>query len=192
MLERLIEIDHSVFLYLNTLGSSSFDSLWLMITKFYYWIPIFAWILYLTVKKLGWKHTLLIMFCLALLITITDQSTNLVKHLVQRLRPCNNPEFEGIMRQVQVRQSFSFFSGHASSSMAVTFFIFKVLRPHLKYIGFFFIWPLLFAYSRIYLGLHYPGDILCGYIFGIITATLMYFLYLKLRKLYIEPKSENL
>lgn len=192
MLERLIEIDRDVFVWLNGLGSETYDGLWLAITKFTSWIPIFAIVLYLAFKRLGWKHALLVIGCIALLILFTDQTTNLIKNYFARLRPGNNPEIADLIRAVQKRKSFSFISGHASNSMAVAFFLYRVLHPYLKYMGFFFLWPLIFAYSRIYLGLHYPGDILCGYLYGLLTGFGMSYLYAYLRNRFFPEQKANL
>lgn len=192
MLEKLLEIDRDVFVWLNALGSEQFDGFWLFITKQFNWIPVFAIIMYLTFKKLGWRHAILVIVIIALLITITDQTTNLFKNGFQRLRPGNNPEINEFIRAVQKRNSFSFISGHASNSMACAYFLFRVLKPYLKYMGFIFLWPVIFAYSRIYLGLHYPGDILMGYLWGILTATLMLMLYRYLRDKYFPQQKENL
>lgn len=191
MLERILEIDKAVFLWLNSLGSETFDPIWLVITRFTSWFPVFAVFLYLAFKRLGWKHALLLIGCVALLLTITDQATNLFKFYFERLRPVNNPDFDGIMREVQIRKSFSFISGHASNSMAVAYFLYRVLHPYIKWMGFFFLFPMIFAYSRIYLGLHYPLDILCGYAFGILTATIVLLLYARLRDKYF-PQEDNL
>lgn len=189
MLEKILEIDTAVFVYLNSLGSETFDWLWLIITKQTSWIPIFAIILYLTFKRLGWHHALLLIVLISLLLTLTDQTTNLLKNGFQRLRPVNNPDIAGFIRAVQTRSSFSFVSGHASNSMAVSIFLYVTLKPYLKYMGFIFLWPLIFAYSRIYLGLHYPIDILMGYVWGLITASLLLLLYRYLRdKLFPEEK----
>lgn len=188
MLERITELDVSLLVYLNSLGSQSFDSLWLFITKQFNWIPVFAVILYVVVKKFGWKHTLLILVMIALLITITDQTTNLVKNSIQRLRPCNNPDIMDYIRIVKSSNTFSFFSGHASNSMAAAFFIYRLLRPYYKYAWILFLWPLVFAYSRIYLGLHYPLDIICGYIWGIFTSSIVFLLYRFLRDKYFIKK----
>ncbi len=177
MLDWLLDLDRNVFVYLNSLGSETFDGFWSFITKQLHWTPFFIFLLYLAVKKLGWKHTALILVMIAVLIAFTDQTTNLYKKGLQRLRPGNEPEIAGIIRAVQHRSSFSFISGHASNSMAAAFFLFMVLRRYYKYMGFIFLWPLIFAYSRIYLGLHYPGDILAGYLWGIFTATLVLKLY---------------
>lgn len=192
MIETLLELDKNLFIYLNSFGSETFDGFWLFITKQINWIPIFAIIAYLVFKHLGWKHALLVIGVIALLILVTDQTTNLFKNGFQRLRPGSDPSLEGLIRAVQTRKSFSFISGHASNSMAAAFFLYMVLKPYLKYMGFIFLWPLIFAYSRIYLGLHYPGDILCGYIWGILMASIMLRLYVFLRNKYFPNQKENI
>lgn len=186
MLETLQQLDRDLLVYLNSLGSETFDPIWKVITKQIYWTPVFLFIGYLAYKKLGWRHTLLIVGMIALLVAFTDQATNLIKNTVQRLRPCNNPEIADIIRAVVKRKSFSFVSGHASNSMAAAFFLFMVLRRYYKYMGFIFLWPLVFAYSRIYLGLHYPGDILAGYCLGLLTGFLILKLYIYLRNRYFQ------
>lgn len=189
-METLLELDKNLFIFLNSLGSERFDGFWLFITKQINWIPIFLIIMYLVFKHLGWRHALMIILVMALLIALTDQTTNLFKNYFQRLRPVNNTDLDDIIHFVHKRSSFSFISGHASNSMAAAFFLYKVLKPYLKYMGFIFLWPLIFAYSRIYLGLHYPGDILAGYIWGILMALLMMKLYTFLRDKYF-PQQEQ-
>lgn len=189
-METLLELDKNLFIFLNSLGSERFDGFWLFITKQFNWIPIFLIILYLVFKHLGWKHALLIILVMALLIALTDQTTNLFKNYFQRLRPVNNTDLDNVIHFVHKRSSFSFISGHASNSMAAAFFLYKVLKPYLKYMGFIFLWPLIFAYSRIYLGLHYPGDILAGYTWGILMALLMLKLYTFLRDKYFPEKEQ--
>jgi undecaprenyl-diphosphatase len=191
MLEKLLEIDREVFIWLNSFGSETWDSFWLAITQMYSWIPVFAIILFLTFRRLGWRHALLIIGMITVLLLLTDQTTNFIKNTFQRLRPGSDPELEGLMRAVKTRKSFSFISGHASNSMAVAFFLYRVLHPYIKYMGFFFIWPLIFAYSRIYLGLHYPGDIMVGYLYGIFTGWLVLKLYIYLRDRFF-PEHEKL
>jgi len=184
MLEKLLSLDTELFVYLNGLGSDSCDFLWLQITKQINWLPLFILILYLVFKKLGRRQALILLLFIAVLITFTDQMTNVFKHGFQRLRPCNNPEINSIIRIVQKRSSFSFFSAHASNSMGVAMFLYCILKKYYKYIYLLFLWPLVFAYSRIYLGLHYPLDILCGYIFGILSGFLMFKIYLKYQAKY--------
>ena len=192
MFEKILELDKSLFLFLNGLGSETFDGFWLLITKQFAWIPVFLIILYLVFKHLGWRHALLVIGCISILLLFTDQATNLVKGYFQRARPVNNPDFAELMRMVQKRNSFSFFSGHASNSMGVAMLLFLIMKPYLRYMGFIFIWPLIFAYSRIYLGLHYPFDIMCGYLFGILTGTIFFFIYKYVRDKLFPVEKENL
>ena len=184
MLEKLLSLDTELFVFLNGLGSPAYDGLWLLITKQSNWIPLFLLLLYVIFKKLGAKQTLYLLLFIAILVTFTDQMTNLVKNNVQRLRPCNNPEIASYIRIVKMSNAFSFFSGHAANSMAVAAFIYFTLRSYFKHFELIFLWPFIFAYSRIYLGLHYPGDILTGYLFGFTFGFLMFKLYKKAQSKY--------
>lgn len=176
-MEELLKLDKELFVFLNGLGSVTYDDFWSIITKQIYWVPLFIGIFYLIQKKVGWKNFGIIIVFLALLITFTDQITNLFKNGFQRLRPCNNPEIKDVIRIVIHRDSFSFFSGHAANSMASTIFIFLIIRKYYKHTYLLFLFPFIFAYSRIYLGLHFPLDILSGYVFGIIVGIIFYKFY---------------
>jgi len=188
MLEKIKEIDVNLFVYLNSLGSETYDKLWLVITNQLNWIPFFLLMFYVIYRKVGGKQLLYLILFIAVLITFTDQTTNFVKHTFERLRPCNNPEINTFIRIVKSRSSFSFFSGHAANTMAVATFLFLVLKRHFKYFGLLFLWPLIFAYSRIYLGLHYPGDILAGYFFGAVFGFVTFKIYQKLKPLYFPER----
>lgn len=190
MLEKIVSFDKSAFVFLNGLGSENFDGFWLAMTKPLTWIPFFLFLIYLIHKKLGTKQTLFFLLFVGILVTFTDQTANIFKHGVQRLRPCNDPDIKDIIRIVKSSQSYSFFSAHASNSMGVAVFLFSTLKKHYHYTFFLFLWPLIFAYSRIYLGLHFPLDIICGYIFGITYGILIFRLYQKAQKRYFsESKS---
>lgn len=176
-MEQLINLDKELFVFLNSLGSESFDSFWKIITKQLHWSPFFLGIFYLLQKKVGWKNFGIIILFLAVLITFTDQVTNLFKYSFQRLRPCNDLDVNQIARIVESRKSFSFFSGHAANSMASTTFIFLIIKRFYNYSLLLFLFPLIFAYSRIYLGLHFPLDILSGYAFGMLSGLFFFKLY---------------
>jgi undecaprenyl-diphosphatase len=184
MLDHILSLDQKLFIYLNGLGSETYDGLWLIITKQFNWIPLFVVLLYVIFKKLGKKQTLYLLLFVAILLLFTDQITNVFKNGFQRLRPCNNPEINSFIRIVQSRTSFSFFSGHAANTMAVTTFLYLIFKRDFKYFWLLFLWPLIFAYSRIYLGLHYPLDILCGYICGVILGFLLFKIYRKVQEKY--------
>lgn len=187
MLEKLIQLDVQLLVFLNGLGSATYDELWLFITKQSNWTPFFLVLLYLVYKKIGIKSTLYLLLFVTLLLVVTDQTTNLFKVTFQRLRPCNNPEINSIIRLVKPSNSFSFFSGHAANSSATMTFLFLLLKKYYRFAFLLFLFPLIFAYSRIYLGLHYPLDIVTGYLFGSTFGFVTYKLYQK----YILKNSRN-
>ncbi|WP_348822714.1 phosphatase PAP2 family protein [Flavobacterium aestuarii] len=170
MLEKILDLDTQLFIFLNGLGSETYDGLWLIITKQVNWIPFFLFLFYIIYKEIGIKKTGYLLLFIAVLVLATDQITNLFKYTFQRPRPCNNPEINSFIRIVQSRSSFSFFSGHAANTMAVATFLYFIFRKQIKYFWLLFLWPLIFAYSRIYLGLHYPLDIFSGYLCGLLLG----------------------
>ena len=179
MLEKIIHLDKELLVFLNGLGSEPYDGLWLMITKQIYWTPLFLLIFYLLQKKIGWKNFGFYILFTAVLILVCDQTANLFKWYFQRLRPCNDEEIQHIIRIVKSSSSFSFFSGHATNSMATTVFAFMILKKYYKHAYLLFLFPLIFAYSRIYLGMHFPLDIVTGYVFGATFGFICYKLFQK-------------
>jgi undecaprenyl-diphosphatase len=179
MLEKIIQLDKQVLVYLNGLGSEQWDWLWLIITKQQNWAPVFILVFYLLQKKIGWKNFGYYVLFIAVMVLICDQTVNLFKYSFERLRPCNDLEIGDIIRRVKTSSSFSFFSGHATNSMASTVLTFLILKRYYKHAYLLFLFPLIFAYSRIYLGLHFPTDILTGYAFGTTCGYIAYRLYAK-------------
>lgn len=186
MLEKIIDLDKNLFVFLNNLGSQPFDAFWLLVTKQFNWIPFFLILLLILHKKLGTKQVLIVIITLAILIAFTNEATDLVKFYVQRLRPCNTEELKGLIRVVKQSDTFSYFSGHAANSTAAMLFVYLILRRFYKYSYLLFLYPLIFAYSRIYLGLHFPLDIISGYVFGSCTGILFYTIYVKIINKYIK------
>ncbi len=179
MLEKIIGLDKDLLVFLNGLGSEKWDGLWLIITKQLHWAPVFLFVFYLLQKKIGWKNFGYYVLFLAIMITLCDQTVNLFKYGFERLRPCNDPEIKQLLRLVKTSKSFSFFSGHATNSMASTVVTFMILKRYYRHAYLLFLFPLIFAYSRIYLGLHFPTDILTGYVFGATVGLVCYRIYHK-------------
>lgn len=177
MLQQLIEKDQQLLIYLNNLGTSFWDPIYMHITHQINWRPFFLVLMFLLLKKLSLKQFGLLVLVLAAFFVFTDQTTNLVKYSVARLRPVNDPLIEPYLRVLRKAGSPSFFSGHASNSSGSILIIFLILKRYYKYTWLIFFFPLLFAYTRIYLGLHYPLDILCGYVFGISSGFMFYYLF---------------
>lgn len=178
MIDKLLEYDTALFLYLNNLGSENWDWLWLGITNKYIFGSILGLFLFFLIqKKLGWKALLLLIFVSALMIAFTDQITNLFKFGFERPRPCRDEAgLVDRMRFIAVRcGKYGFFSGHSSNSMAVAIFGGLLLRPfYKKLIYLLIVVSLVVAYSRIYVGVHYPLDLLCGLIFGVVSGFMFY------------------
>ena len=188
MVETLVEWDKEFFLYLNQLGTPPWDSFWLFMTDKWSSIPLYAILLLLCFKFLGWKKTGLVLVFVALLITTTDQLANFFKYGVQRLRPCHDTDLVSVMRLVKrsCGGKFGYFSAHAGSSMAVASFFSILLGKHLKWLpGVLVIWALILGYSRIYIGVHFPLDVLTGIciglLFGWVYAKLYIFAQQKIR-----------
>lgn len=179
MQEKILQFDKELLIFLNGLGSPTFDGLWLIITKQLNWSPLFLLVFYLMQKKLGWKNFGYYILFTALLILVCDQTANLFKHTFERLRPCNDESINHLIRVVKTSPSYSFFSGHATNSMATAVFTFMILKKFYKHAYLLFLFPLIFAYSRIYLGLHFPSDIVTGYAFGATFGFICYKLYRK-------------
>lgn len=178
-MKKIIEFDQQLLVYLNNLGSTPFDDFWLLITNQFSWIPFFILLAYFLKKIFNWKELGFIALAITLLIIFCDQSTNFFKYSFERIRPCNDPILLNQIRILKCSPTFSFFSAHASNSMACMTFLFLTLKKHYNFIALIFIYPLLFAYSRIYIGMHYPLDIFFGYIFGAFSGLLFFYLYKK-------------
>ena len=166
MLDQLIELDKAFLVFLNNLGSPSWDGFWLVVTNKRTFIPMYLVLLYFMCKSLSKKGVVLLVFTIALMILFTDQVTNLFKFTFERFRPCAQDGVLEFIRQGEC-WGYGFFSGHSSNSMATAIFVGLMLRPLSKNLIYILIvWSVVVAYSRIYLGLHYPLDILCGLSFG--------------------------
>ncbi len=189
MIDQLLQYDTELFIFLNNLGSSTWDQLWLIITAKKTFVPLYAILLFLLYKKYGLKALLVFVITVALMITFTDQITNLFKHSFKRPRPCRDAAgiFDQIRFVAQRCGRYGFFSGHSSNSMAAAIFAGLALKAYYKYLIYILIvWSFIVAYSRIYVGVHYPLDIVCGLTFGVISGYMFYKLSQYLLKRFVK------
>ncbi len=179
MLKSLVEADRYLFLLINKAHDPVVDFVMFWATDKWVWIPFYIWLLYILIKNFG-KKIFLLMVMIAIMITVSDQVSVMIKEAVQRLRPCRDPYFTGIIHLVQqgCGGQYGFISSHASNTMALAIFIIGVLPEPGKWLKVeVFAYVLLVCYSRIYLGAHFPGDVVGGWILGSIIGLLGVFIF---------------
>ena len=165
--------DHQLFLFLNGLHVGWLDPVMTFISSEWGWLPLYAVLVYLVFKKYH-KQGFWILLGVAVLIICSDQiSAHVFKPIFQRLRPCYDPEIEHLVHLPKGRPGghYGFISSHAANTFALASFIYMTMRQHYKKIGWvMFSWAALVSYSRIYMGVHFPGDIICGAALGLILG----------------------
>lgn len=171
----IVKWDQQILLFLHGLSSPFLDTLMAGATEKYNWIPLYLLLLYILYKNFGWQ-ALYSIIAVVLLITLSDQITSsFMKPFFQRYRPCHDPEIGHLIRIVtKCGGSYGFVSSHAANSMALSTFFWLIFKEKYRWIIWIFIWPLLFSYSRMYLGVHYPLDILGGTLVGILLGYLVF------------------
>jgi len=169
MIDSLLQYDQQLFLYLNSLGNTAWDGFWLFITGKWSAIPLYLLLLILSYRQLGLRRTLVLLLVVALLVTTTDQLANFFKYGLRRLRPCYDPDLSGLVRLVKdsCGGRYGYFSAHASNTMGVAVFMSMLLRKRYSAVVYILLaWAVATAYSRVYLGVHFPLDIISGMLIG--------------------------
>jgi undecaprenyl-diphosphatase len=180
MIEKLNALDTRLVLWLNGHHTAFFDPVMYWVSSKLFWAPFYLFIILLIIigyKKRSW----LIFVGVGLLITLSDQlSSHLIKNTVRRLRPSHAPALEGLVHLSKAGAGglYGFVSGHATNSFALFVFLSLVLDSRFKWLKYVLAcWAVLICYSRVYVGVHYPGDLLCGALLGSLIGYFVAFLY---------------
>ncbi len=181
MWEQLVEVDQQLFRWINGLWIGKFHSFWLFVTKIQNWFFLYLIFFYLLFKYFEKPTRYIAIITVPVVALITLFFTNLVKNGVERLRPNNEPILMDSIQILLEPENFSFWSGHSAVSFAVTVFMVLALRSRKagKWTYLLFIWPIIFALSRIFVGVHYPADVTVGMFVGLFLGWVTYILFSK-------------
>ena len=172
-MNEIILGDKEVFLYLNNLGSSSFDQFWILLSETWIWVPLYMIFLYLLFRTFPLRSLIFILIFIALGVTVSDQLAGIFKTGIARFRPCHDPALEGLMREVKCGGQFGFYSSHASNTFFIATFMSLLLKNKFKILPYVLLfWAAIVSYSRIYLGVHFPMDIIMGALMGFLLGGL--------------------
>lgn len=178
MIETLEKIDRDILLFVNGLHNDFFDSVMWWISSIYAWIPVYAFFLYLLIKKYKVKAVFLIILAVITVIAADKISVVLFKNVFERYRPTHNLEIKEFVHIVNGYTGglYGFVSSHAANGFAIATIMSLFYRKKI-FIYSVFLWVAIVCYSRMYLGVHYLSDIVCGGISGSIIAFLFYYIF---------------
>jgi undecaprenyl-diphosphatase len=189
MIEYLDEIDANALLAINGLNDTFQDAFWWLVTAKWSSLLLLLAVLWILLHQ-NRRHALLVLAMMALAVILADQvSSGLIKHLVERLRPTHDPSLENTVHVINGYRGgmYGFVSSHAANFFAVATLLSYVTRQRLVAFS-LFTWALFQCYSRIYLGVHYPGDILGGIVVGLLVGWLVWHLMRWIQHRYRIPQ----
>lgn len=190
-MEEILELDRELFLKLNGTHHPFVDQLMMFLSSTAAWIPLYLILLYLLIRTYR-KATWMVLLAVILTIVFADQITStFMKPFFERLRPSHEPDLQGLVYIVDHYRGgkFGFASSHAANTFGIATLMWLLLKVYRPWIGLLFAWAMGVGYTRIYLGVHYPGDILAGFVVGFASAMVAYFLFLLLRDLMNKENS---
>lgn len=179
MIENIKRWDRELLVYLNNLEVFSLDSFWATVTQTVFWIPFFLLFIFLIYKAFQTKKAHFVFFYLLTAVGFSLFLMTVTKNLIGRPRPNTVSEIASLIKVLYQPQGYSFYSGHASSSFLIATFLILTLKKYRPWIWLVLIFPLVFAFSRIFVGVHYPLDILFGAVVGILIAWGFYQYFIK-------------
>lgn len=179
-MESLSTIDSDLFLFLNGLHAAWLDKVMTLITDMWVWMPFYLLLIYWVVKQYG-KRCWWVFLAIGIVVLCSDQlSAHVCKPLFQRLRPCYNPDLQDLiyLPKGMAGGRYGFVSSHAANTFAIAAFLTPALGNYRPWPAItLYLWAFISSYSRIYIGYHYPGDIICGAILGLLVGMIIWKLF---------------
>lgn len=193
MLDALQRLDSEWFIAINHTRNGFLDVVMPIFTNRWIWIPLYIFMAYALFRQYG-SRTIVIGLTIAIMILVSDQGANLFKNtIVKRPRPCQNTELlenNTIFTPDGCGGPYGYFSGHAANCFAISILVCLLMRrrnmDRWKTWLLLFVWALMVIWSRVYMGVHYPGDVLSGAVFGLIVGSITYYC---LSKFYLAPRN---
>lgn len=183
-MDQLLEWDKDLLLYLNSLHVPWLDPVMLFLTKTFIWLPLYILLLFLVIREYK-KDSWMILLGISFTILLTDQITSgFMKPYFARLRPSQEPELRNLLHLVNgyMGGKFGFASSHAANTFGTASFFWLLFRHTKKWIIWLFLWAALMTYTRIYLGVHYPSDVIVGGLIGVVCGWVGFKLSLAVRR----------
>ena len=184
MIEEILKLDSQLFLFLNNLGSPTFDNFWIYLSykesNILFYLALLIFYFFSESKKIKLSEVFYSLLFISIMIVIADQTANLFKDSFQRLRPCYNESLISFVRLVNEScgGKYGFFSAHASNSFSLAVFFGLLFKNKFRFIIYMTLfYAFLISFSRIYLGVHFPLDIFFGGVYGIITGLVIFRIY---------------
>ncbi|MBN3518637.1 phosphatase PAP2 family protein [Algoriphagus lutimaris] len=183
MIETLKKWDESLFIFLNSIHWEWMDPIMFQISQTVTWLPFYAVLIYFIYKadpKISWW----VFGGVALSILIADQTTSgFMKPFFERLRPCHDERWEGIINNYgRCGGLYGFASSHAANTFAIATFLNLKVGKNIKHLKWLFLWAAIISYTRIYLGVHYPVDVLIGAFIGFLAGLISWFLIVFIKR----------
>lgn len=176
MIEKIKQLDEGLFLWLNSFHWDFLDPIIFQMTETVTWIPLYVFLIY-KIYKFDPKNSWWVFGGVMLTILISDQVTSgLMKPFFERLRPCHDPRWEGMMHNYgRCGGLYGFVSSHAANTFGLAVFLNRKLKGKLPGLRWLYLYAFVVSYTRIYLGVHYPWDIILGGVMGALAAWFSWF-----------------
>jgi undecaprenyl-diphosphatase len=183
MIEKIKQWDTELFLFLNGWHTPLMDTAMYWITDRFFWIPFYVLIVYLLLKKFRWQGLWMVLTIVVAIVLADQLASGLFKPFFARYRPCHELSIQPLVHVVRgCGGQYGFVSSHSANTFAFAMLMWLMLRKTFRYTHYLFFWAFLVSYSRIYVGVHYPIDLIGGAFIGVFCALLLFFIYKQFTK----------